>query len=71
MKKVQPAPFKLPAIGASRTGTDAQKTLLTTDETIPIPKLNFDPDGELKITASPLANVMEMVRSPTSELNNR
>jgi len=52
MKKVQPVPFKLPAIGASRTGTDAQKPLLTTDETIPIPKLNFDPDGELKITAS-------------------
>jgi pimeloyl-ACP methyl ester carboxylesterase len=48
MKKVQPAPFKLPAIGASRTGTDAQKPVLTTDETIPIPKLSFGPKWRIK-----------------------
>ena len=29
-----------------------QKPVLTTDETIAIPKLNFDSNGELKITAS-------------------
>ncbi len=47
------------SIGASRAGdagrTDTeggQKTALTTDETLPIPKLNFDSNGQLKITAS-------------------
>src|SRR5205814_9339645 len=46
MTKVQPAPFKLLAIAA------AQKPLLTTDETLAIPKLNFDSNRELEITAS-------------------
>src|SRR5438270_10432292 len=39
-------------IGASRTDIDAQRSVLTTDETLAIPKLNFDSNGELKITAS-------------------
>ena len=34
----------------------AQKTVLTTDETLAIPKLTFDPNGELKITASPMSS---------------
>ena len=38
-------------INASRAG-EAQNTVLTTDETLTIPKLSFDPNGELKITAS-------------------
>ena len=38
-------------IGVSRTG-GAQNTVLTADETLAIPKLTFDPNGELKITAS-------------------
>ncbi len=32
----------------------AQKTVLTTDETLAIPKLTFDPNGELKIIAKGL-----------------
>jgi hypothetical protein len=34
----------------------AQKMLLKTDSTIAIPKLNFDANGELKITASPASS---------------
>jgi hypothetical protein len=34
----------------------AQKTVLTTDETLAIPKLAFDPNEELKITASPASS---------------
>jgi hypothetical protein len=34
----------------------AQKTVLTTDNTLAIPKVNFDPNGELKITASPTSS---------------
>jgi hypothetical protein len=40
------------SIGASRAGVDAQKPVLTADETLAIPKLNFGPNGELEITAS-------------------
>jgi hypothetical protein len=41
------------SIGASRAGIDgAQKTVLTTDPSLPIPKLEFNAKGELKITAS-------------------
>ena len=46
--------FALCSIGASRAGgagrTDTegtQKAVLTTDETLPIPKLNFDPNGRI------------------------
>src|SRR4029453_4895201 len=34
----------------------AQKPVLTTDSTLPIPKLNFDQNGELIITASPTSS---------------
>src|SRR5258708_10074840 len=34
----------------------AQKTVLTTDETLAIAKVTFDPNGELKITASPTSS---------------
>ena len=43
------------SIGASGTGIDqaqAQQTVLTTDPNLPIPKLSFDTNGDLKITAS-------------------
>jgi hypothetical protein len=40
-------------IGANRAGIDgAQKTVLTTDSALAIPKLEFDTKGELKIVAS-------------------
>src|SRR4030095_855716 len=35
------------------TISQAQKVVLTTDTTLAIPKLNFDANGELMITASP------------------
>src|SRR6267378_2644450 len=39
--------------GAGRTDTEeVQNAVLTTDETLAITKLNFDANGELKITAS-------------------
>jgi hypothetical protein len=34
----------------------AQKTVLTADESLAIPKSNFDPNGELRITASPMSS---------------
>src|SRR5437764_15010015 len=40
-------------IGASGTGVDgAQQTVLTADPNLAIPKLSFDANGDLKITAS-------------------
>lgn len=34
----------------------AQRTVLKTDTTLAIPQLSFDPNGELKITASPTSS---------------
>src|ERR1700730_5437743 len=34
----------------------AQKTVLTTDNTLAIPKLSFDQNGDLKMTASPTSS---------------
>src|SRR5260370_18237682 len=42
-------------IGENGTGLDqaqAQQTVLTTDPNLPTPKLSFDTNGDLKITAS-------------------
>jgi hypothetical protein len=36
--------------------SQAQKAVLAADNTLPIPKLNFDQNGELKITASPTSS---------------
>src|SRR5437867_12529026 len=42
------------SIGASGTGVDQakQQTVLTADPNLPIPRLSFDANGDLKITAS-------------------
>jgi hypothetical protein len=41
--KVQPLPFKLPASSANRVGV-TQKTVLSTEESLAIPKLDVGPN---------------------------